>query len=127
MPTNFASKAIAPRMRSARARSVSSASGSAKGLLPCRIIEPGLQDELGGDFVAHGLALACANACRGKRAFRILRRVTLVHSRHVETEAALQLPRETLGPRRHLVRRSIGMQGPSDDQNVWLPLGDQCS
>src|SRR6187397_448869 len=101
MPTNLASKAIAPRMRSARARRVPSASGSvsgsAKGFPLRRIVEPRLQDELGGDFVPHGFAIARAHACGGERALGLLCGIALVHARHLDAEAAFQLPREPLG------------------------------
>src|SRR5678815_280447 len=110
MPTNFASNATAPRIRSASARSVSSASGSAT-RRRFRVVEPRLEDELCGDLVANGPAFLRAHARLRQRHLGALRRVALVDARDLEAEASLELAGEALGARRHLVRRAIGVQG----------------
>src|SRR5437763_5824083 len=107
MPTNLASKAMAPRIRSTSAASVCSASGSANGVVPRGIVEPGLQDELCGYAIAHGLPIARRDARRRERAFRARGRVPLIHARHRQSEPAFQLAGETFGARGHLVRRPV--------------------
>src|SRR5689334_13698650 len=115
MPTNAASYATAPRMRSARVRSVVSASGS--GLL----IEPCLQDDLRRDLVA--LAAAFASAA-GERRLRDLRRVALVGKRDGNREAVRKALAESSRVPRHGMRRPVGVHRKADDDEVGMPFAD---
>src|SRR6187455_2673138 len=99
MPTNFASKATASRIRSASAASVSSASGSAMGIVPRRFVEPRLQDELRRDLVARGLASGRPDARGRERRLGVLCCVPLIHARDLQGEAAFEPAREALGAR----------------------------
>src|SRR4030095_1369867 len=105
MPTNAASKATAPRMRSASATSVASASGS------CGVvIEPPLQDHARCDLVARRAALA-----PGARGVELrlceLGRVALVRGAYGDRETFAELAREVAGARGDRVRRAVGGQG----------------
>src|SRR5512137_2966935 len=120
MPTNAASCATAPRMRSASAASAASASGS-----PVVFIEVSLQDYLGRDRVARG-AVAPRTAPRGRNArLRLVGRVALVDEAHRHAEATLEPAREAARPCGHLVLGAVGMDGQSDDEALRLPLGNE--
>src|SRR6185503_15801910 len=59
---------------------------------------------------------------RTHAAFGLRRAVALVHQLHGQAEAAVQLAREALGAARHLVRRAVLAERPSDHQQRGLPL-----
>src|SRR5260221_1682789 len=118
MPTNAASKATAPRMRSASAASVASASG----ICGASVIEPALQNDLGGDLIANFASLASAGACLVERSLCQLRGPTLVGELDGHLKAAGKFPRELLRARRHGVRHTVGVHRDTYDQHVGTPL-----
>src|SRR5258705_8624352 len=115
MPTNFASNATAPRMRSASASIVRSASGRATKVVSLGLVKPGLQNQLCGDRVARGLAAPSANTGAGKLRIGGKGREPFVDTRHVQSEAARELACEAFGARRHLVLAAVSMQRAADD------------
>src|SRR5438046_6162590 len=119
MPTSFASNATAPRILSASRPSASSASGSGA---PVKVI---LQDQLGGDLVAHGLALAAARAGGAQFLCRDLSREALVAAYDGPPEALFELARESQRSRRHGMSFSIGVHRQPDDEQHRLPFLDQ--
>src|SRR5947199_5124524 len=119
MPTNTASKATAPRMRSTSDASAASASGMAG--VSSSLIEVSLKDQLRGDFVSMRSPFAPAPRliqlvlCKlGGPAF--------VYERDRQVESAAEIGRETLRLRRHRMRRAIRMQWQADDELVRLPF-----
>src|SRR5438552_574885 len=122
MPTNAASNATAPRIRSTSARSVASASGSSG--VSLLVIEIGLQNKLRGDLVAMFAALASAAL-----AFQVILCdfgcPALVDQRNGQAETCTKLAREVSRLRRHRVRCAIGMQRQADHQLLWLPFAHQ--
>src|SRR5437762_10571920 len=124
MPTNAASNATAPRIRSASARSAASASGSAGVSLP--LIEISLQDELRGDLVA--MCAALASAALAIQLFLCdFCRPPLVDQRNRQAKTFAKLAREVACFRRHRVRRAVGMQRQPDDQLLRLPFAHERS
>src|SRR5271154_6955076 len=108
MPIKHASWATAPRIFSASRSSVASASGRAA------LVKIRLEDQLRRHLVAHRLAVAAAGLLQGKRGR--LRRETLVAESNREVKAAFELARKAPRPRRHWVRRSVGMGREPNDK-----------
>src|SRR4029450_4583183 len=125
MPTNLASNATAPRMRSASAASVSSASGSATMVVFRVLVEPRLQDYLRGHRVARCLARSAAHAGVTEARIGRTRGEPLIHARHRQAKAVFERASEAFRARGHLVLRSVRMQRTPDDQRFRLPFGDQ--
>src|SRR4029078_13721884 len=103
MPMNFASKATAPRMRSASAAIVCSRSGRATNRASVVLVEPALQHHLCGDRIASGLPLFPMHAGARELGIRCHRGETLVDAIHGESEARLELAGEPICARGHLV------------------------
>src|ERR1700720_1409357 len=101
MPTNFASNATAPRIRSTSAANVCSASGRGTRDVSLVVVEPGLENQLRGDRVAACAARSCADIWRGECGGGALRREPFVDARDAQSEARFELPREAGGVRRH--------------------------
>src|SRR3982750_258645 len=97
MPTNAASNATAPRILSASATSVASASGRC---VSAGIVEPPLQDDLSRDFVALRTALP-AGARFILRRLRKLGRVPLVRMMHGNLVSRAKVGGERLRAGRH--------------------------
>src|SRR5450631_1417491 len=114
MPTSFASMATAQRMRSARAASVASASGSP--LVGAMFVKISLQNELRRNLVAHAALLARGHARVRERAGCGMGREAFVGQRDGHTEAALELPREAPRARRQFVLRAVGVCRQADQQ-----------
>src|SRR5215475_7003446 len=127
MPTNFASNATAPRMRSASAAIVCSASGRVTNRISVGVVEPALQDQLCRNCVASGLSFLAVNTGLGKLGVRSDRREALVNALHAHAEAARELAGEAFGSRGHLVLAAVSVERSPYDDHVGMPLVDQCS
>src|SRR5213080_2918650 len=113
MPTNAASNATAPRIRSASATSAASASGIC-GVSPL-LIEVGLQDDLRGDLVATGTRLA-STALAIQPVLHDFGRPPLVDQRNRQTKTFGEPPREIARLGRHRVWRAVGMHRQADQE-----------
>src|SRR6478735_8290146 len=124
MPTNAAFGATTPSIRWASFASAASASGKSSGSF-IGGVEPGLQDDLGGDSIPLSASIAAAATARAQRALRNLGRPALVDERHRELEPRTDLACEAPCARSHRVRRAVGMYGQADDQLGRTPFFDQ--
>src|SRR5262249_47408595 len=125
MPTNFASKATAPRMRSASAAIVCSASGRATNRASIGFVEPALEDKLRRDRVARGTAVPPVDTVGGKLGVRGNGREALVDAVHRQPEAAGEFAGEALGACGHLVLATISVERAPHDEHVGPPFVDQ--
>src|SRR5438128_12040486 len=96
MPTNPASIAIAPCMRSASAASPASASGRA--FRRFMLIEVSLQEQLCGDAIAQPTLVARLHSGHRELLGSVLIAVTLVRSCHRDSEPVVELSGESLRP-----------------------------
>ncbi len=124
MPTNAASCATAPRIRSTSARERRFGVGKGVSSL-VRFIEPCLQDDLRGGLVALRPHRAPAAAGGAQRLFGRFARPALVDERDRQREARFELARKAPRAGRHRVRRAVGMHGQADDQLRRPPFVDQ--
>src|SRR5256885_15728227 len=107
MPTNAASNATAPPIRSASAASAASASGIC-GISPL-LIEIGLQDDLCRNLVATGTRLA-STALAIQPVLGNFRRPPLVDERNRQTKTFGEHAPEIARLGGHRVRCAVGMQ-----------------
>src|SRR5438128_2035150 len=125
MPTNPASIAIAPCMRSASAASAASASGRA--FRRFMLIEVSLQEQLCGDAIAQPALVARLHSGHRELLGSGLTAVTLVRKCYRDAEPAFEPSGESLRPVCHLMRGLIGMGRQSHQKERRLPFIDQCS
>ena len=122
MPTNAASNATAPRMRSASAASVASASGR----LPCGVAHRTSSAGSAARRPASRAAPRRARApARPATRLRGLRRVALVHAAPPAGRSGLELPREALRRARSSRARRRRRAPAGRPRARRLPFGDQ--
>src|SRR6516162_5745146 len=125
MPTNFASNATAPRMRSASAAIISSASGRATNRVSVGLVEPTLEDELRRDCIAGSLTALPVDTGSGKLSVRGEARESLVNATDLQSETTGELSGEALGTCGHLVLAAVSMHRAPHDDYVGSPFVDQ--